>query len=64
MEPVAGNPHGGFYEGGRAQEAHSFKARPYPPPGKIENGQNLSKGSMGGQNEVAGAAAAAALAFD
>ena len=31
--PVAGIPHGGFYEGGRAQEANSFKARPYPPPG-------------------------------
>jgi hypothetical protein len=28
---VAGIPHGGFYEGGRAQEANSFKARPYPP---------------------------------
>jgi hypothetical protein len=32
VEPVAGIPHGGFYEGGRAQEANSFKARPYPPP--------------------------------
>jgi hypothetical protein len=31
VEPVAGIPHGGFYEGGRAQEANSFKARPYPP---------------------------------
>ena len=31
MEPVAGNPHGGFCEGGRAQEAHSLKPRPYPP---------------------------------
>ena len=31
MEPVAGIPHGGFYEGGRAQEANSLKARPYPP---------------------------------
>src|ERR1017187_941467 len=28
----AGNPHGGFCEGGRAQEAHSIKARPYHPP--------------------------------
>ena len=31
MEPVAGIPRGGFYEGGRAQDANSFKARPYPP---------------------------------
>ena len=31
VEPVAGNPHGGFCEGGRAQEVNSFKARPYPP---------------------------------
>lgn len=31
MEPVAGIPHGGFYEGGRAQEANRLKARPYPP---------------------------------
>jgi len=31
VEPVAENPHGGFCEGGRAQEANSFKARPYPP---------------------------------
>jgi hypothetical protein len=29
-EPVAGNPLGGFCEGGRAQEVH-FKTRPYPP---------------------------------
>jgi hypothetical protein len=31
VEPVAGIPHGGFYEGGRTQEAPSPKARPYPP---------------------------------
>jgi hypothetical protein len=29
-EPVAGNPLGGFCEGGRAQEVR-FKSRPYPP---------------------------------
>jgi hypothetical protein len=36
VEPVAGIPHGGFYEGGRAQEANSFKARPYPPKIMLE----------------------------
>ncbi len=30
-EPVAGNPHGGFCEGGRAQGGDP-KARLYPPP--------------------------------
>jgi hypothetical protein len=33
VEPVAGIPHGGFYEGGQVQVAISFKACPYPPPG-------------------------------
>src|SRR5215831_9591795 len=33
-EPVAGNPLGGFCEGGRAQEVH-FKTRPYPPCARL-----------------------------
>ena len=49
-EPVAGNPLGGFCEGGRAQEVH-FKTRPYPPqsrPGSTDAGsEETCQGSVG-----------------
>ena len=48
MEPVAGIPHGGFYEGGRAQEANSFKARPYPPLKAVPALPNTNQVRVGG----------------
>src|SRR5260370_40458686 len=50
VEPVAGIPHGGFYEGGRAQEANSCKARPYPP--LVHQSRLLPRGSGGGNFHV------------
>ena len=47
MEPVAGIPHGGFYEGGRAQEANSLEGSSLPPPRRSGDFAHYAKSVLG-----------------